>query len=331
MQQHEFKVKKVINRLKECKNRKEYYKTGLSTMVKYYKIQHIGNEILSKIDQQNHEIFINNFNKAVKNCKSITELRTKYPQYVWYINNNIETVKKNFIRQKYSTPQLICKNILEQLFQLKCEYNTRKVLKSRRELDIYFPSLKIACEYNSFFWHNKPYIKISDKEKDNECKNRGIYLMRINEEQLNNHNNFDSAVRDIKIQIKNKLKDIIKFCNISFVDADIQNIEVKYENIMNNCFNIQLINDYKKECKTYAEFRKKYNSIYQQLLKNKQLNLLDDLKNRDHRHMSKSDYILYITNSCSNYSDFLKHKSYSYAYARGYSKEIKSMFFTTPR
>ena len=55
------------------------------------------------------------------------------------------------------------------------------------ELDIWIPSLKKAIEYNGKYWHSNDLIKDRDKEKLKQCKEKGIKLLVINDEDWINN------------------------------------------------------------------------------------------------------------------------------------------------
>ena len=67
--------------------------------------------------------------------------------------------------------------------------NSRKILPSGKELDIYIPSLRIAIEYCGMKWHSEPYKdKNYHVDKLNECNENGIKLITVFEyEFLTNH------------------------------------------------------------------------------------------------------------------------------------------------
>jgi len=54
--------------------------------------------------------------------------------------------------------------------------NNREILEGK-ELDIYFPEKKLAIEYDGLFWHNN----IDNSYKFEECRRKGIRLIRITE------------------------------------------------------------------------------------------------------------------------------------------------------
>ena len=69
--------------------------------------------------------------------------------------------------------------------------NDRKILNGK-EIDIYIPDLNLAFEYDGTFWHNN----INNSYKFEECKAKGIRLIRITESEW--------------ITINNKIKNFIK-------------------------------------------------------------------------------------------------------------------------
>lgn len=58
--------------------------------------------------------------------------------------------------------------------------NSRKILKSGKELDIYLPKYKIGIEFNGLYWHNEDIVgKNYHYEKWKESKETGIQLISI--------------------------------------------------------------------------------------------------------------------------------------------------------
>lgn len=80
--------------------------------------------------------------------------------------------------------------------------NTRSVLKSGKEIDIYLPNKQIGIEYDSFYFHGENSAEKSHKyhlDKTVDAENLGIKLMHIFEDEWFNK----------KEIIKSKLKSII--------------------------------------------------------------------------------------------------------------------------
>ena len=69
-----------------------------------------------------------------------------------------DKIFEHIIDTPFSTPQLICKLILETVLETKCMYDTRQIIKPY-ELDIYFPEYKLAVEYNGSYWHTREKSK----------------------------------------------------------------------------------------------------------------------------------------------------------------------------
>ena len=63
---------------------------------------------------------------------------------------------------------------------LKIIHNDRTILNGK-ELDIYFPDLKFAIEYDGEYWHNTK----DDEIKNKLCKEKGIELIRISDKDYN--------------------------------------------------------------------------------------------------------------------------------------------------
>ena len=59
------------------------------------------------------------------------------------------------------------------------------------ELDIYIPSLSKAIEYNGVYWHS---IKNNDKIKQYQCKQLGIELLVVNENNWNSNKEIEKKI-----------------------------------------------------------------------------------------------------------------------------------------
>ena len=118
------------------------------------------------------------------------------------------------------------------LFYLK-KYNL-EVLHSYKklgyELDIYIPSLKIAIEYDGYFWHKNKIQK--DLEKNFKCKQDGIKLYRIREGLSSlNDSSIDYIIqenqKDLAMVLENILKDITK----TDIDVNLHRDMIDIENL----------------------------------------------------------------------------------------------------
>ena len=60
--------------------------------------------------------------------------------------------------------------------------NTRKLIPSKKEIDIYLPDYNIAIEYNGVYWHHEDVAHITRQyhyEKFKECEELGIQLITV--------------------------------------------------------------------------------------------------------------------------------------------------------
>jgi hypothetical protein len=300
---------------------KDFYK---STLFKTIKRRGLKDKCLKIVKENTQKNFKREFDKAINNSKSINEFRKKHPHFNWYLNCNLQKYKKKFIPQKFSSHQMMCKEILENILHEKCLYNCRKILKNRKELDIYFDTFKIACEYNGYYWHyNNKELDISKKV---ECEKLGIYLITIQEPSLNFYKNQQDTILDIKKQFKNHLNNINNITKLNIKEEDLNKIILDDETLSKNLFGEEDINYIINNCTDYSEIRKKYNKIWQYLTRNKILHLLEPVKRRDYRYMSKNTFINFVLQNCITYTDFQKHKCYSLAYKNKYTKDIKNAF-----
>jgi hypothetical protein len=208
----------------------------------------------------------------------------------------LNSICVHMLSRSYSTPQLICKTIMEKLLNKKCLYNTRSIIKPY-ELDVYFKEFKLAFEYNGRGWHIKDDVIKRDNIKKELCDENGITLIIIKE------NNRDYE-KDVKTQLISHLHIINKITNSAFSSLDVENVECfeVYDDIL-KMRNIEEIRDKIKGTSSIKEFRDKYGTEYNFLLKNKKLKLLDCIR------QTKEDSEEELLEKCkkiSNYSIFIR-------------------------
>ena len=157
----------VLDKCKSIHSRTEFgSQSGLRKAAIRFGLLDKCNNIVDKHRQSKNQIkeadFMFRFERGMSECKTIMEFRQKFPEFVWFINKNLSKYKHCFLRQRFSTQQLICREILESLLNIKCKYNCRTALGDRKELDIYFPEYKLAFEYDSHFWHSSQKTQGTD-------------------------------------------------------------------------------------------------------------------------------------------------------------------------
>jgi len=62
------------------------------------------------------------------------------------------------------------------------------------ELDVWIPDLKKAIEYNGAYWHNKLDMIKKDKIKKDQCKQKGIDLLIVNEYNWVDNNKMEQDI-----------------------------------------------------------------------------------------------------------------------------------------
>ena len=120
----------------------------------------------------------------------------------------MEEVSEHMVTIAFSIPQIISRQITEYLFKQKCEYDTRKII-SPYELDVYFPELKIAFEYDGKGWHQNDQV---DKVK--LCEEKGIYLITLFERSR-------KFKEDIQKHLIENLKEINSWCGTEITKEQI--------------------------------------------------------------------------------------------------------------
>jgi hypothetical protein len=221
----------------------------------------------------------------------------------------LNSICEHMICSSYSTPQLICKKILETLLDIKCLYNTKTII-TPYEIDIYFSEFKLGIEYNGKGWHDTVDAIRRDNNKKMLCYDKNITLIIIKE----NNRNYE---QDVKKQLIENLEIINKSTNNFFTNYDIEKI---------NCFDIydeilktKDIGEIKKkisDCSSIKEFKKRYISEYNFLIRNKKLELLKHLKTIK-TYTDKE--LIEECKKITNYSDLLKnyYNIYQSCYKRG--------------
>ena len=98
------------------------------------------------------------------------------------------------------------------------------------ELDIYIPSMKIAIEYDGYFWHKNKIKK--DLAKNAKCKRDGIKLFRIRAglPPLND-SSIDYVIQENQKDLPNALEKIFKEITNSNVDIDLKRDAIDIENL----------------------------------------------------------------------------------------------------
>jgi len=223
----------------------------------------------------------------------------------------LDDICKHMISQSYSIPQIILSNFITTLLNIKCLYNTRKIIKPL-ELDIYIEEFRLAFEYNGKGWHKD---KTRDLLKLNKCIENNITLINI----IENSRNYED---DIKNQLIQNINNINNITNKNINVTDILNLKFDY-NILNDFIidrnNIKhIISKYEYYHDFIIQEPKLYNKLYR-------LNILSEytshLKLKKHKwsenlikqEVTKYEYLKdFINNSQGCYLYICKNPELKY-------------------
>lgn len=214
-------------------------------------INKVKKEILTKRNKENGRDLSKDF---IKSCalkySSKREWSHKDPSSYVTANklNIMEECTKHMVNISFSVPQIVLKQILEELFNEKCMYNTRRVI-SPYEIDVYFKKYKIGFEYDGVLWHKNDTV-----DKESLCRNRGILLLTIKEKSR-------KYLEDIKKFIIENLDVINEKCslNISKEDVLLYNEKIEFPKLFSD-EELELLrsNDRKFLIKNYYNLYCKY-------------------------------------------------------------------------
>lgn len=104
-------------------------------------------------------------------------------------------------------------------FGLDIVENDRTII-SPKELDVYIPEKGIAIEFNGLYWHSEKYRdKHEHYDKWKLCKDKGVSLIQIWEDDWRDRRNVVESVLQIKLGIVEIASNISIDKNVSWVEA----------------------------------------------------------------------------------------------------------------
>ena len=218
--------------------------------------------------------------------------------------------------QRVSVPQKICQYILERLLDQKAIYNDRKIIKPY-ELDLYFPILKLAIEYDGSWWHSKTVNK-NKSSKEEKCKAIDVYLLTVRERSRFYEN-------DIKADIKTFLPTINDLCGKKITPDMVDQIEVNYTEIYNTIADWPLIVQNINSCITLEEYKTKFPSEYGVVCRRKRHYLLKNLKRKEKYTITDDQILNSIKKTYATYNDFSKTPHYYLCRKRNLLPTVKKI------
>lgn len=209
----------------------------------------------------------------------------------------IDKICDHMIIKNVSIPQLMMKDILENILKEKCSYNNKKVIKPL-QIDCYFYKWKMGWEYDGKYFHTDE----KDELKKLICLNKGIYLFNITE-KTREYRNYEL---NIKRQIISNLDKLNEITNLSITKEEILNYKIQL-NLPNK------LTTYEKNLvfgKSMSEIKVIDFELFKKIKKykiynDKNLNITFDLKIYK-KFENIEQYIKYVKKQYNNFSDLCK-------------------------
>lgn len=220
----------------------------------------------------------------------------------------LDQVCDHMIPARISFGQKICEQLFNQIFNIKGIYNDRSTIKPL-ELDICYPSYKVAIEFNGKNWHQMQQVQINDTLKRNKCSELGIKLFIIHESSKT-HNN---QIHTIKEQIINLLPEINPFLEKSLNMEDIQNLKTDVTVI----YGIASIDHFKRVIAKYSslkDFSLLEPGVYDTIRKIKRMDLLEHFRERKYpykwRNMTDDEILQLAKSNISDIKTLYKYDTF---------------------
>lgn len=114
--------------------------------------------------------------------------------------------------------------------------NSKKILDSKKELDIFLPNYNIAFEFDGLYWHNElNKEKNYHLDKTNDCIKNNIRLIHIFEDEWDEKQNIiKSMIKNILHFTENKI--YARKCNIKIVDSKTSKQFLNENHLQGNCY-----------------------------------------------------------------------------------------------
>jgi hypothetical protein len=219
---------------KEKRGKKILDKYGVDN---YFNSKHRLNFVINKkIENYPNLIFLDYqngiFDIECNNCNKIFKIRTDL-LYKRNKEGHIICTNCNKINNKFrSNAEIEISNFLKNN-RISVETSRRDIIKG--EIDIYLPEYKIAIEYNGLFWHSEIFKDSNyHLSKYNNCKNLGIKLIQIWEDQWNEYKDKVKSFILSKLKIY-KSKIWARNCKIQYVNSNEKDMFLDNNHLQKSC------------------------------------------------------------------------------------------------
>lgn len=158
----------------------------------------------------------------------------------------LDEICSHMSKRSFSKPQMILRNILDELFKCKSLYNDRRIIKPY-EIDIFYPEFNLAIEYQGRYWHKFQHNE-NDSIKEKLFKEKGINIIYFYEKTRDYE-------KEIKEEIIEKLPIICELTGLNITEDEVK--DVKIGQIEYVIYNKEEALRVAKNYTTYKEFKEK--------------------------------------------------------------------------
>lgn len=251
---------------------------------RHAKKTNIWNQIKPLLSFKEGKYTISELLQTAKKCNSRFQFQLQYPKHyqVSAYYDILDEACYHMLPVKFSIPQMICKDILDNILDETCIYNDCNIIYPQ-EIDVYYPSFKLAFEYDGIFHkdQSRPEYepnKQREIQKNKVCEERGIFLFRI-EQTENNRKNYSLIEKEIKDQIINFLPQINKITSKNITPEDVSGHIVNI-NKFYDMYNLDTIKELSMKYDTIKDFTSNHQGLYGMLQKIKRLDILEHLRGK---------------------------------------------------
>lgn len=300
----------ILNKTKSSIDNKGYYLKLKKNNKLLEKRNNLGNKV--RIDKGGRNLTFELLKKIASKYKTKIDFKNNDdPAYQAAINKGfLKKICEHMTVMKFSIPQLITRDILDNLLGFESSYNDRKIIKPY-EIDIFYPEFNLGFEYQGIAWHKN---NKNDLIKSKIAIDKGITIIYINEYTRN----YETEIKD---QIINILPLINKITKKSINKIDVLNYKVK--NIYLDLYNKDELLKIAKNYKSFNLFKTNENTVYRKLCRMKLINeatLHMDDKKISRFNFSDEELIL-LVNSYDNLTNFRKEHLKIYKHIKRVKKD----------
>lgn len=286
------------------------FKVKNEKLYKFAKDNKFLDEFIHKLTYPKSKYNLENIREFSRQCSSRTEFNQKF-------HNVHEAARKlgildeacdHMIPLRLNFAQKVCKQICDHVFKLDGVYCDRTVVYPL-ELDVFYPTINLAVEFQGERWHNSDRALRNDAKKIEMCKSKNILLLHVYEK---GHTHIQQ-IKEIKEQFIKLLDTINQHLNTSYTE-DIINAYIVDTSLIYHTISLKNIEETIKRYTSMKEFSLKEPGMYDCLRSTNRMHLLEGIRERKvpikWKDMTDQDIIDYIKSfNYKTYSEFRQNET----------------------